>query len=167
MFTRFFKLCVPNVNDVINTTANTAAPAPAVPAWDDTIPFVPPVTEGICIKAYDGDTITIAAKLPYPESPLYRFQVRLNGIDCPEIKGKSKEEKEVAQLAKKEVEELILGKKVQLKNVQTEKYGRILAEVYIDGINLNKHLVEKHLAVEYDGGSKHCPKSWTDYHNQL
>ena len=81
MFTRFFKLCVPNVNDVISTTSS----ATAIPAWDDTIPFVPPVTEGICIKAYDGDTITIAAKLPYPESPLYRFQVRLNGIDCPDV----------------------------------------------------------------------------------
>lgn len=32
--------------------------------WSDTVPFVPPITSGRVIKVYDGDTITIAAKLP-------------------------------------------------------------------------------------------------------
>ena len=32
--------------------------------WKDTIPFIPPVDKGLVIKVYDGDTITIAAKLP-------------------------------------------------------------------------------------------------------
>jgi hypothetical protein len=39
------------------------------------IEFVPPVTGGKVIKVYDGDTITIATTLPYPDSPLYKFRV--------------------------------------------------------------------------------------------
>ena len=44
-------------------------------------PFVPPISEGMVVKVYDGDTITIVSQLPYPSSPYYRFSVRLNGID--------------------------------------------------------------------------------------
>jgi endonuclease YncB( thermonuclease family) len=132
--------------------------------WKDTIPFVPPIEKGICIKVYDGDTITIASKLPYPSSPLYRFSVRLNGIDCPEIKGKDIHEKECAQIAKNELSNLILNKVVLLKNINTEKYGRILADVYIDNINLNEYMIEKRLAVLYDGGTKISPSNWMDYY---
>ena len=132
--------------------------------WKDTIQFVPPVEKGIVIKVYDGDTITIASKLPYSASPLYRFSVRLNGIDCPEIKGKDENEKQCAQIAKKEMSELILNKVVTLKNVQTEKYGRILADVYIGDLHLNKHMIEKRLAVSYDGGTKISPSNWMNYY---
>ena len=126
--------------------------------YHDTIPFIPPITGGYVIKVYDGDTITIAAKLPYPESPLYRFQVRLAGIDCPEIKGKTPEEKALAQKAKHEVENLILHKQIILKNNQTEKFGRILADVYtIDNIHINSYLLDKQLAYKYDGKTK---KEW-------
>ena len=31
--------------------------------YEDTIPFIPPITHGKVIKVYDGDTITIAALL--------------------------------------------------------------------------------------------------------
>jgi endonuclease YncB( thermonuclease family) len=134
--------------------------------WKDTIQFVPPVEKGVVIKVYDGDTITIASKLPYPTSPLYRFSVRLNGIDCPEIKGKDENEKLCAQIAKQEMTELILNKIVTLKNVQTEKYGRILADVYIGDLHLNKHMIEKRLAVNYDGGTKISPSNWMDYYSK-
>ena len=86
--------------------------------WKDTIEFVAPIEKGIVIKVYDGDTITIASKLPYETSPLYRFSVRLNGIDCPEIKSKDENEKECAKIAKKEMNDLIMNKMVILKNVQ-------------------------------------------------
>lgn len=132
--------------------------------WKDTIPFIPPISKGIVIKVYDGDTITIAAKLPYSGSPLYRFSVRLNGIDCPEIKGKDNDEKQCAILAKNEMTELLLQKEIELKNVQTEKYGRILADVYIKELHVNQHMVEKRLAVKYDGGTKISPKSWLNYY---
>ena len=146
-----------DANEWLNTVDNPIE-------WKDCIPFVPPIAMGFVIKVYDGDTITIASKLPYPDSPLYRFSVRLNGIDCPEIKGKDKYEKECAQIAKQEITDLVLNKVVLLKNVGTEKYGRILADVYIDNIHLNDYLLKKRLAVSYDGGTKKCPKNWMDYH---
>ena len=132
--------------------------------WKDTIEFVAPIEKGFVIKVYDGDTITIASKLPYESSPLYRFAVRLNGIDCPEIKGKDENEKECAQIAKKEMNDLIMNKMVTLQNVQTEKYGRILADVYIGDLHLNQHMIEKRLAVTYDGGTKMKPTNWMNYY---
>lgn len=132
--------------------------------WKDTVPFVFPIQGGQVIKVYDGDTITIASKMPYPESPLYRFSVRLNGIDTPEIKGKNEDEKEIAKKARNELTTLIMNKEVTLKNVQSEKYGRILAEVYLGDICLNDWLVEKKFAVKYDGGTKQIPESWKTYH---
>jgi len=131
---------------------------------EEAVHFIPPITSGRVIKVYDGDTITIVSKLPYKESPLYKFSVRLNGIDCPEIKGENDDEKQCAQLAKKELESLILNKQIILKNLATEKYGRILADVYLDDLHLNKHMIDKRLAVCYDGGKKNKPESWLTYH---
>ena len=122
--------------------------------WSDTIIFIPDISGGYVIKVYDGDTITIAQKLPYPESPLYRFSVRLAGIDSPEMKGKSKEEKVAAKLSQKALEEIILNKNVTIKNVKTEKYGRLLADVYYENIHLNKWMLDNNYAVPYNGGTK-------------
>ena len=99
--------------------------------WEDTTAFTMPITGGQVIKVYDGDSITIAAHLPIENSPLFRFSVRLNGIDTPEIKGKNEDEKAAAKEA---ISNLILHKEVILKNVGTEKYGRILADVYLDDL---------------------------------
>ena len=132
--------------------------------WEDTVPFKVPITEGYVIKVYDGDTITIASKLPFDKSPLYRFSVRLNGINSPEIKGKSEEECKMAKKAQLTLSELILYTKVTLKNVDTEKYGRILADVYLEDIHVNNWMIENRLAVKYDGGTKKVPVSWLKYY---
>ena len=97
--------------------------------YNDTIPFIPPIEKGKVIKVYDGDTITIASPLPYHNSPIYRFSVRLNGIDCPEITSKIDSEKQCANIAKAEMESLVMGKMIYLQNIKIEKYGRILADV--------------------------------------
>ena len=151
--------------------------------WSDTKPFIPPITQGYVIKVYDGDTITIATKLPYDESPLYRFSVRLNGIDCPEIKGKNALEKQVAHYAKMYVSDKVLHKTIYLDNVKTEKYGRVLADVYINPIlqaagqatgqeqrqneSLSQMLLRNGLAVEYDGGTKNVPDNWMNHYLSL
>ena len=133
-------------------------------SYKDTIPFVPPVTMGKVIKVYDGDTITIASKLPFDGSPLYRFSVRINGIDCPEMRTKNENEKKCAKIAKKFVYDRLFNKIVLLKNVKLEKYGRILADIIIDDCCLSDLLVENNLAVKYDGGSKNCPDDWYEYY---
>jgi micrococcal nuclease len=135
--------------------------------WEHTVSFIPPVTNGQVIKVYDGDTITIATKLPFEDSKLYRFAIRLRGIDAPEIKGSSSEEKQVALLARQALEELILHKQVTLKNISTEKYGRIIADVYIDDLHLNNWLLDNKYAVKYDGKTKKSPSSWLEYKNHM
>ena len=133
--------------------------------WEDTVEFTFPIKGGRVIKVYDADTITIASKLPFDTSPMYRLSVRLNGIDTPEIKGKgiSDEEKEAAKNARDFVSNMVLNKYVRLENIESEKYGRILADVYIGDIHLNGLLLEEKYAVKYDGGTKIKPSSWLKY----
>jgi micrococcal nuclease len=131
--------------------------------WKNTVEFVPPVESGIVIKVYDGDTITIASKLPFANSPLYRFSVRLNGIDAPEIKSTSEDEKTAAIEVRNILTVRLLNKTVFLKNIQNEKYGRILADVYLDNVCINEWLLQERLAVKYDGGTKQTPSSWLRY----
>ena len=119
--------------------------------YEQTRPFIPPIKEGKVIKVYDGDTITIAAVL---FDTAYRFPVRLFGIDCPELKGSSPEEKQRAIKARDDLSEMVLGKMVRLENVTTEKYGRLLAEVYLGDINLSTWMLEKKHAYPYFGGTK-------------
>ena len=128
--------------------------------WNNTTPFVPPIKSGYVIKVYDGDTITIAAKMPFINSPIYRFSVRLSGIDCPEIKGKSQTEKELAINARDALANKVMGKLVTLQNVSLEKYGRLLADVYCDGVNMNQWMLDNKFALPYDGGKKTRPPEW-------
>ena len=92
------------VNDIViteNCLYNNQSDVSESISWKDTKPFVVPISTGRVIKVYDGDTITVANKLPIHNcNDIFRFSVRLNGIDCPEIRGKSDEEKQAAQLSK-------------------------------------------------------------------
>lgn len=130
--------------------------------YTDTIPFVPPITSGKVIKVYDGDTITIASKLPYDNSPVYRFSVRLLGIDSPEMKSKTSTEKQLALTSRDALTGLIMDKIIHLKNISTEKYGRVLADVYLDDLHINQWMIDNHYAITYDGGTKHRPQEWDD-----
>ena len=121
--------------------------------YENTIPFIPEITKGKVVKVYDGDTITIAAQIE-GLVPIYRFHVRLRGIDSPEIKGKTAKEKEYAIVSRDKLAELIMNKQVVLTNVGTEKYGRLLADVYYGDINISQWMLENKLAVPYDGGTK-------------
>lgn len=124
--------------------------------------YIPKVHEGIVASVYDGDTITIAG-YTVGDPQLYKFSVRLLGIDCPEIRGKSTSEKRVAGLAKVEVEQLCLGRHVRLSEHAQEKYGRLLARVSVSGIDISDHLISKKLAVPYDGKTKKTPDDWEEY----
>ena len=133
--------------------------------YKNSIPFIPPIQFGKVVKVYDGDTITLATRL-HENSPVYRFQVRLSGIDCPEMKTHNETEKECAKLAKQLMIDTCLNKIVELRDVELEKYGRILAKVYCGQVCLNELLCENHLAVAYDGGTKKCPEDWMAYYNE-
>jgi len=131
--------------------------------YADTQIYIPNINHGKVVKVYDADTITVANRISVggaQSDEIYRFQVRLNGIDSPEIKSKNATTKALAKQARDVLSGMIFGKIVELRNVQLEKYGRLLADVYLGDLHLNEWLVENKYAVRYDGGTKHIPEEW-------
>lgn len=106
------------------------------------------------LKNYDGDTLTF----DIPNVPPIlgkKINVRVAGLDTPEIKGKSPCEKEAARTAKKLIESILKSAKViHLNNIQRDKYFRILAEVSVDGKSLKEILLKNNLAYQYQGQTK-------------
>jgi endonuclease YncB( thermonuclease family) len=60
----------------------------------------------------------------------------------------------LAQEAKIALQKLILNKVVALKNLKTEKYGRVLADVYLGDLHVNQWLLDNKYAIQYSGGAK-------------
>ena len=118
--------------------------------------FVPDVRSGLVVKVYDGDTITIATPAVggLPQAPLYRFSVRIRGIDCPEIRASSESEKVAAKRARDALSRLIKGKMVTLSELSTDKYGRLLAKVSCKGCDISTWMLEAGLARTYHGGKR-------------
>lgn len=107
---------------------------------------------------YDGDTFRANIKGLHPLIG-ERIGIRVAGIDTPEMRGKCKAEKELAQKAKQQTVSILrAAKNIELRNVKRGKYFRIVADVYADGKNLTSELIKRGLGVPYDGGTK--AKNW-------
>lgn len=128
--------------------------------------FCPKLTEGYVCKVYDADTITVVSKLDFKTGDnFFRFSIRLLGIDAPELRTKNEIEKKISIEARDALRKIILYKVVRLETFETDKYGRLLCNVYYNGINLNQWLLDEHYAVSYDGGTKKVPDNWEEYRN--
>ena len=105
-------------------------------------------------KVVDGDTIDVVIDLGF--DIMYKSRVRLFGIDTPESGTRDKVEKKYGLLAKQFLKDHLKGKIVikTHKDNETGKFGRILGEIFVDGININELMCKKGHAVEYHGQSK-------------
>ena len=105
-------------------------------------------------KVVDGDTIDVVIDLGF--DIMYKSRVRLFGIDTPESRTRDKVEKKYGLLAKQFLKDHLKGKIVikTHKDNETGKFGRILGEIFVDGININELMCKKGHAVEYHGHSK-------------
>lgn len=121
--------------------------------YDNTKIFIPNIQYCKVIKVYDGDTITVASRLPNDVN-IYRFSVRLVGNDTPEMKTNNDRERVNAIIARDALSRMILEKVVELRNIRIEKYGRLLAEVYLENLNMSEWMLYNKYAVEYLGGKK-------------
>ena len=103
---------------------------------------------------YDGDTCYVVAKI-LPEN-LRNMSIRILGIDTPEIRGKCLEEKSLALQGRAFANDMFRNaNNIEFRNLKWDKYGgRILADVYIDGMSYKHEIIEAGLAREYDGGKK-------------
>ncbi|NBS88497.1 nuclease [bacterium] len=111
------------------------------------------------IDVVDGDTIDVQIDLGFDVS--FSSRVRLNGIDTPESRTLDLREKKMGLAAKEWLKHrLESAKKIVIKTEKpdsSEKYGRILGTIFIDGepLSLNDQLVKGGYAWAYDGGTKH------------
>ncbi len=129
--------------------------------WKNTIPFIPDIISAKVIKVYDGDTITVHDS----QSDIYRFNVRINGIDTPEMKSTNEKEKRIAMLAQSKLSELIMNKMITMDVLCYDKYGRLLADVYYGAVRLSDWMLDQRLAVPYDGGTKTVIDDWELYNS--
>jgi endonuclease YncB( thermonuclease family) len=108
---------------------------------------------------YDGDTIKFDIEGVHPLLG-DNINVRVFGIDTPEIRAKTECEKKRAVESKEYVRnELGNSKKIQLIDCKRGKYFRIVCRVVYDEIDLSTRLLKLGLAIPYDGGSK-PQKDW-------
>ena len=107
---------------------------------------------------YDGDTIRGIFYSSLNDLPI-QWKIRMNGYDSPEMKPlKSKENRELeielAHKAKDALIGLIGNKIVQMHCDKFDKYGRILATIYVEELNVNQWMIDNGHGYPYFGGTK-------------
>jgi micrococcal nuclease len=110
------------------------------------------------LRVVDGDTIDVDIDLGFDIS--FTSRVRLAGIDTPESRTTDKKEKVLGLEVKQRLKD-ILSKSSKIvirteKPDSTEKYGRILGWLYIDGAekSINEGLIADGYAWDYMGDTK-------------
>ena len=105
------------------------------------------------VKVVDGDTVDLNIDLGFNLTKKER--VRLAGIDTPESRTRDLKEKELGIEAKEFLERRLSdGENLKVKTEKDGKYGRMLGWIYISETNINKEMVQRGYAWEYDGGKK-------------
>jgi micrococcal nuclease len=102
---------------------------------------------GKVIKVVDGDTITILT--PNKE----HIKIRLSAVDTPE--GGQAYGKKATQFTSR----MVYKKNVQVEKETTDRYGRTVGFVYIDGVNLSEQIIANGYGWVY---RKYCKWSFCD-----
>lgn len=106
------------------------------------------------VRVCDGDTF-VANISGWPDIIGKNIEIRINGIDAPEIHDRRPRIKKMAQKSKQFVCDKIKNcQKIELQNLHRDKYFRIDAEVIVDGKNLGEELISNGLAKKYNGKTK-------------
>ena len=107
-------------------------------------------------RVVDGDTVDVVLDLGF--DILFKSRVRLYGIDTPESRTRDLDEKARGKMAGAFLKDSIdSGKKVVIQTKLKDskgKFGRVLGDVIVDGININQELITNNYAVAYFGQSK-------------
>ena len=111
------------------------------------------------VDVYDGDTVRGVFE---HNGQFNKWTIRMYGYDSPEMRPsrslENREEiKQKARESRDYLKKLILNKTIYLHCLDFDKYGRVLANIYIDGLNnksVNDHMVENNYGYAYFGGTK-------------
>ena len=96
-------------------------------------------------NCYDGDTCTSSTG----------EKIRLACIDTPELRG-SRADPIPAKAARDYLNGLVAGEEVAIRRITKDRYGRTVAEISKDDMNINEHLVEKEFARVYKRYADQC-----------
>ena len=94
----------------------------------------------------DGDTSTTGEK------------IRLACIDTPELKG-NRANPIPSKAARDYLNDLVTGEEVSIRRNTKDRYGRTVAEISKDDVNIQQQLVEKGFARVYKRYADQCPWS--------
>jgi len=99
------------------------------------------------VSAYDGDTFRADVDLGF-HTWIKDAIFRLYGIDTPEMRSPTTA---AGVAARDAFREKVLGKPVMIATFKdrTEKYGRYLAVIWLDGENVNQWMIDAGYAVPY------------------
>jgi len=107
-------------------------------------------------RVVDGDTIDVVLDLGF--DILYKSRVRLYGIDTPESRTRNLDEKARGKMASAFLKKAIdNGNKVVIQTKLKDsrgKFGRVLGNVVVDGVNINQSMIDNYHAAAYFGQSK-------------
>lgn len=93
--------------------------------------------KGTVVRIIDGDTFDMLTK----QNKVQR--IRMNGIDCPE------RSQDYYTVAKNALEKYIFRQEVELKTFNKDRYGRTIANVYLNNNNINIAMVKNGYAWYY------------------
>lgn len=99
-------------------------------AWADTV-------TGRVVGVADGDTITVL------DAANQLRKIRLEGIDAPE------KSQPFGQCSKQSLSDLVYGKVVKVDTHKSDRYGRQVGKVLIQGVDVNLEQVSRGLAWHY------------------
>lgn len=99
-------------------------------------------------SCYDGDTCTTTAG----------EKIRLACIDTPELRGK-RANPIPAAAARDHLNDMVAGQRVGIRRITSDRYGRTVGELFIDGSNVQQRMVASGHAEIYWRYAHQCP--WT------
>ena len=101
--------------------------------------FLPPY-QATVVAVHDGDTITVRSDIT--------TKIRLFGIDAPELKQPH------GQASKQALSGMVFGKTVTVTPANKDRYGRTVAQIKANGIDVNNRMVEMGAAWWYTDYAK-------------
>lgn len=91
------------------------------------------------IRVVDGDTVHIQQE-----------KIRILGIDAPELKGACPKESQKALEAKQRLSQILNGSNIIIKRENRDKYGRTLATLTVENVDVGDILMREGLARKWE-----------------
>jgi endonuclease YncB( thermonuclease family) len=92
---------------------------------------------GRVVGVADGDTVTVL------DASRQQHKIRLMGIDAPEKK------QAFGNKSKQALSDLVFNKQVSVEFSKTDRYGRTIGKILVDGLDANLEQVKKGMAWHY------------------